>query len=215
MGTSGVRLASLAPPAPARIPDARARIQRGHAQSRPGSDRARHCAAAGSVTACRKKATLTCHAERQRSIWFHQPGGMAHLGFFAALRMTCPGHFLMACRMLAPHHRSAPQATRKGLTRGGFWTDRPGNPMEKRSQCHHFRRPLKRLYNKFFQKTSPCKPARGGPHRRELKPVRARRRPRARGGPTIYERVVGLVERSYIVGPPLAGGLPGARTALS
>src|SRR5579883_3657751 len=127
--------------------------------------------------------------------------------------------------------------------------------MEKRSQCHHFRRPLKRLYNKFFQKTSPCKPARGGPHRRELKPVRARRRPRARGGPhrrelkpvrarrrprarggphrrelkpvrarrrprarggpTIYERDVGLVERSYIVGPPLAGGLPGARTALS
>src|SRR5579885_1925931 len=52
--------------------------------------------------ACRKKATLTCHAERQRSIWFHQPGGMAHLGFFAALRMTCPGHFVMACHKKAP-----------------------------------------------------------------------------------------------------------------
>src|SRR5579885_2003505 len=48
-------------------------------------------------------------------------------------------------------------STPGGLTRGGFWTDRPGNPMEKRSQCHPFRRPLKRLYNKFFQKTSPCK----------------------------------------------------------
>src|SRR5579885_2837946 len=58
---------------------------------------------------------------------------------------------------------NAPQASGKGLTRGGFWTDRPGNPMEKRSQCHPFRRPLKRLYNKFFQKTSPCKAARGGP----------------------------------------------------
>src|SRR5579885_2952543 len=39
---------------------------------------------------------------------------MAHLGFFAALRMTCPGHFFMACRMPAPRHRSTAQATRKG-----------------------------------------------------------------------------------------------------
>src|SRR5579884_2633777 len=35
--------------------------------------------------------------QRQRSIRYHQPDGVAHLGCFAALRMTCPGHFLMAC----------------------------------------------------------------------------------------------------------------------
>jgi hypothetical protein len=35
----------------------------------------------------------------------------------------------------------------------------------------------------------------------------SRHRPPARGGPTIYERVVGLVEPPRIVGPPLAGGL--------
>jgi hypothetical protein len=46
---------------------------------------------------CRKKGPLACHAERERSIWSHQAGGVAHLGFFAALRMTCPGHFFMAC----------------------------------------------------------------------------------------------------------------------
>src|SRR5579885_1437661 len=49
------------------------------------------------LIACRKKGPLACHAERERSIWSHQAGGVAHLGFFAALRMTCPGHFLMAC----------------------------------------------------------------------------------------------------------------------
>src|SRR5579885_403807 len=52
--------------------------------------------------ACHDKCPLPCHAERERSIWFHQPGGMAHLGFFAALRMTCPGHFVMACRKKRP-----------------------------------------------------------------------------------------------------------------
>ncbi len=46
--------------------------------------------------------------------------------------------------------------------------DRPGKPMEKRSQCHPFRRPLKRLYNKFSQKTSPCKPLAGGLRRPEV-----------------------------------------------
>src|SRR5579883_967144 len=50
------------------------------------------------LTVCRKKGPLACHAERERSIWSHQAGGVAHLGFFAALRMTCPGHFFMACR---------------------------------------------------------------------------------------------------------------------
>jgi len=35
-------------------------------------------------TACHEKVAPTCHAERERSIWFHQPAGMAHLGFFAA-----------------------------------------------------------------------------------------------------------------------------------
>src|SRR5579885_1833007 len=35
-------------------------------------------------TACRKKDPLACHAERERSIWSHQAGGVAHLGFFAA-----------------------------------------------------------------------------------------------------------------------------------
>src|SRR5579885_2216927 len=35
-------------------------------------------------------------------------------------------------------------------------------------------------------------------------------RPPARGGPTIDERVVGLVEPPRIVGPPLAGGLRAA-----
>jgi len=34
-----------------------------------------------------------------------------------------------------------------------------------------------------------------------------RHRPPARGGPTIYGRLVPLVERSSLVGPPLAGGL--------
>src|SRR5579885_2847323 len=54
------------------------------------------------VMACHEKDPLPCHAERQRSIWFHQAGGVAHLGFFAALRMTCPGHFLIACRKKGP-----------------------------------------------------------------------------------------------------------------
>src|SRR5579884_3840372 len=45
------------------------------------------------------------------------------------------------------------------------------------------------------------------PQKRELKPVRAQGRPAARGGPNRRERVVGLVEGSSIVGPPLAGGL--------
>src|SRR5579885_2515105 len=54
------------------------------------------------VMACHEKDPLPCHAERQRSIWFHQAGGVAHLGFFAALRMTCPGHFLIACRKKSP-----------------------------------------------------------------------------------------------------------------
>src|SRR5579883_1685304 len=49
------------------------------------------------LTVCRKKGPLACHAERERSIWSHQAGGVAHLGFFAALSMTCPGHFFMAC----------------------------------------------------------------------------------------------------------------------
>ncbi len=52
--------------------------------------------------ACRKKGPLACHAERERSIWSHQAGGVAHLGFFAALRMTCPGHFFMACHDKCP-----------------------------------------------------------------------------------------------------------------
>src|SRR5579885_3014288 len=42
----------------------------------------------------------------------------------------------------------------------------------------------------------------------------SRRRPPARGGPTLYERVVGLVEPPRIVGPPLAGGLPGAASVV-
>jgi|SRR5579884_952961 len=46
-------------------------------------------------------------------------------------------------------------------------------------------------------------PSAGQPRRRPA----AVRRPPARGGPTIYDAVVPLVERSYIVGPPLAGGL--------
>src|SRR5579883_290608 len=43
----------------------------------------------------------------------------------------------------------------------------------------------------------------------------SRPRPPARGGPTLDERVVGLVEPPRIVGPPLAGGLRRARTGLS
>src|SRR5579883_1316673 len=43
----------------------------------------------------------------------------------------------------------------------------------------------------------------------------SRPRPPARGGPTIDERVVGLVEPPRRVGPPLAGGLHRARTGLS
>jgi len=35
------------------------------------------------------------------------------------------------------------------------------------------------------------------------------RRPPARGGPTLHGWLVPLVEGSSIVGPPLAGGLPG------
>src|SRR5579883_1148778 len=99
-------------------------------------------------TACRKKATLTCHAERERSIWSHQAGGVAHLGFFAALRMTCPGHFFMACHMLAPS---------AGLPDSSYTT--------------------------------------------------RHRRPPARGGPTIDDRLWRGTSRPSIVGPPLAGGL--------
>src|SRR5579885_2744290 len=36
------------------------------------------------------------------------------------------------------------------------------------------------------------------------------RRPPARGGPTLHDAFVPLVEGAYIVGPPLAGGLPAA-----
>src|SRR5579885_1955928 len=71
--------------------------------------------------ACRKKATLTCHAERQRSIWFHQPGGMAHLGFFAALRMTCPGHFFMDAVKKAPSRVMLSGSEASGLTRRAAW----------------------------------------------------------------------------------------------
>src|SRR5579885_2881572 len=35
-------------------------------------------------------------------------------------------------------------------------------------------------------------------------------RPPARGGPTLHDAFVPLVEGAYIVGPPLAGGLPAA-----
>src|SRR5579883_2183084 len=45
--------------------------------------------------ACYENGLLTCHAERQRSIWSHQPGGLAHPGCFAALGMTRRGQFLI------------------------------------------------------------------------------------------------------------------------
>src|SRR5579885_2533388 len=48
------------------------------------------------LIACHDKRPLACHAERQRSIWSHQPDGVAHPGCFAALRMTCPGGFFTA-----------------------------------------------------------------------------------------------------------------------
>src|SRR5579884_2268803 len=51
--------------------------------------------------------------------------------------------------------------------------------------------------------------------KRGFRPLDRRRRPPARGGPTIDDAFVPLVEGSYIVGPPLAGGLPGARTGFS
>jgi len=75
--------------------------------------------------------------------------------------------------------------------------------MEKRSQCHHFRRPLKRLYNKFFQKTSPCKPLAGG---LGLGPTGG-----LGPGPTggLGPGLTGGL------GPGLTGGLPGARAGLS
>src|SRR5579883_2420561 len=70
-----------------------ARLVELHRVLKPTGSLYLHC----DPTACRKKGPLACHAERERSIWSHQAGGVAHLGFFAALRMTCPGHFFMAC----------------------------------------------------------------------------------------------------------------------
>src|SRR5579883_1807479 len=73
-----------------------ARLVELHRVLKPTGSLYLHC----DPTACRKKGPLACHAERERSIWSHQAGGVAHLGFFAALRMTCPGHFFMACHYL-------------------------------------------------------------------------------------------------------------------
>src|SRR5579885_3225923 len=46
----------------------------------------------------REKHLLTCHAERQRSIYSHQPGGVAHVDASLPLSMTRRGHFLIASR---------------------------------------------------------------------------------------------------------------------
>jgi hypothetical protein len=46
--------------------------------------------------ACHKKVTVTCHAERQRSIWCHQTGGMAHVDASLPLSMTREETILMA-----------------------------------------------------------------------------------------------------------------------
>src|SRR5579875_2825727 len=39
----------------------------------------------------------TCHAERERSIWSHQPGGVAHADASLSLRMTRLWCVLIAC----------------------------------------------------------------------------------------------------------------------
>src|SRR5579885_1977252 len=57
---------------------------------------------------------------------------------------------------------------------------------------------------------SPCEGEAGQPQKRSRKPVRGRSRPPARGGPTIDDRSTSGTTASSIVGPPLAGGLPGA-----
>jgi hypothetical protein len=91
----------------------------------------------------------------------------------------------------APRHAS--QATRKGwpyYTRGGRAAG--GAVVYSRATpCGWPARWLTR--HGTMSGTLPCTPA----------------RPPARGGPTIHEVVVPLVERSSIVGPPLAGGLHG------
>src|SRR5579884_3916687 len=80
-----------------------------------------------------------------------------------------------------------PQATRKGLTRGGFLGKFVVKSLERPTERVALGTLLHRLPRPIHPKTSPCKPA--------------------RGGPTIYVVFVPPVEGSSIVGPPLAGGL--------
>ncbi len=51
-----------------------------------------------------EKGPRVCHAERQRSIWSHQPGGVAHADASLPLRMTRQGVFVMVCRKKALSH---------------------------------------------------------------------------------------------------------------
>src|SRR5579885_505912 len=80
-----------------------------------------------------------------------------------------------------------PQATRKGLTREGFLGKFVVKSLERPTERVALGTLLHRLPRPIHPKTSPCKPA--------------------RGGPTLYGRLVPLHKRSYRVGPPLAGGL--------
>src|SRR5579885_3490708 len=80
-----------------------------------------------------------------------------------------------------------PQATRKGLTRGGFLGKFVVKSLERPTERVALGTLLHRLPRPIHPKTSPCKPA--------------------RGGPTIHAPSTSPTTRSYIVGPPLAGGL--------
>ncbi len=62
-----------------------------------------------------------------------------------------------------------PQATRKGLTRGGFLGKFVVKSLERPTERVALGTLLHRLPRPIHPKTSPCKPARGGPLRRELK----------------------------------------------
>src|SRR5579885_2349004 len=81
-----------------------------------------------------------------------------------------------------------PQATRKGLTRGGFLGKFVVKSLERPTERVALGTLLHRLPRPIHPKTSPCKPA--------------------RGGPTIHAPSTSPTTRSYIVGPPLAAGLP-------
>jgi hypothetical protein len=130
--------------------------------------------------------------------------------------------YLQATRQGRPHKR--PQATRhhrpparggptiyEGSTGGTNASWRVGPPQKRQ------RKPVRapgRPPSRGGPRSGPRPPATPGQPPAGLGQPPATRhppppRPPARGGPTIYERVVGPVEPPRIVGPPLAGGLGG------